>query len=56
MQPHPWTVALTYIKRLFRKKKPNYILPLSLLNLYRNEKDSNGWHADNEKELGKDPL
>lgn len=27
-----------------------------LLNLYRNEKDSNGWHADNEKELGRDPL
>lgn len=27
-----------------------------LLNLYRNEKDSNGWHADNEKELGRDPT
>lgn len=27
-----------------------------LLNLYRNEKDSNGWHADNEKELGRDPI
>ncbi|WMW78385.1 alpha-ketoglutarate-dependent dioxygenase AlkB [Flavobacterium sp. 20NA77.7] len=27
-----------------------------LLNLYRNEKDSNGWHADNEKELGQDPI
>ena len=27
-----------------------------LLNLYRNEKDSNGWHADNEKELGRDPV
>lgn len=27
-----------------------------LLNLYRNEKDSNGWHADNEKELGRNPT
>jgi alkylated DNA repair dioxygenase AlkB len=26
-----------------------------LLNLYRDGKDSNGWHADNEKELGKSP-
>jgi alkylated DNA repair dioxygenase AlkB len=24
-----------------------------LANLYRNGQDSNGWHADNEKELGK---
>ena len=27
-----------------------------LLNQYRNEKDSNGWHADNEKELGRNPI
>ena len=27
-----------------------------LLNLYRNGSDSNGWHADNEKELGKHPV
>lgn len=27
-----------------------------LLNLYRNGQDSNGWHADNEKELGKNPV
>ncbi len=26
-----------------------------LLNLYRNGQDSNGWHADDEKELGKNP-
>ena len=26
-----------------------------LLNLYRDGKDSNGWHADNEKALGKSP-
>jgi len=27
-----------------------------LVNLYRNENDSNGWHADDEKELGKNPV
>ncbi len=27
-----------------------------LLNLYRDGQDSNGWHADNEKELGKNPT
>lgn len=28
----------------------------ALLNLYRNEMDSNGWHADNERELGSNPI
>lgn len=27
-----------------------------LINLYRTGMDSNGWHADNEKELGKNPI
>lgn len=27
-----------------------------LLNLYRHGQDSNGWHADNEKELGINPV
>ena len=27
-----------------------------LLNLYRDGQDSNGWHADNEKELGENPI
>ena len=27
-----------------------------LLNQYRDGKDSNGWHADNEKELGHNPI
>ena len=27
-----------------------------LLNLYRDGKDSNGWHSDDEKELGPDPT
>jgi len=27
-----------------------------LANLYRDGNDSNGWHSDNEKELGPDPI
>ena len=27
-----------------------------LLNLYRNGGDSNGWHSDDEKELGQNPI
>lgn len=27
-----------------------------LVNLYRDGQDSNGWHSDNEKELGPDPI
>lgn len=27
-----------------------------LINLYRNGQDGNGWHADNEKELGPNPV
>ena len=27
-----------------------------LLNYYRDGRDSNGWHADNEKELGQNPV
>ena len=27
-----------------------------LLNLYRDGRDSNGWHADDEKELGRNPA
>ena len=29
---------------------------ICLANLYRDGQDSMGWHADNEKELGKDPV
>ena len=27
-----------------------------MLNYYRDGKDSNGWHADDEKELGRNPV
>lgn len=55
MQPHPWNESLTSIKRKV-EKATGHTFTSVLLNLYRNGKDSNGWHADNEKELGQNPV
>ena len=55
MNPHPWNATLVHIKELV-EEKANHSFTTVLANLYRNEKDSNGWHADNEKELGRNPI
>lgn len=34
----------------------NYTFNSVLINLYRDGQDSNGWHADNEPELGINPV
>jgi len=55
MQPHKFLDTLHNIKdkvEEFSKHK----FTTCLANLYRNGSDSNGWHADNEKELGKNPV
>ena len=55
MQPHPWNPLLQKIKsRVESVSETNFTT--ILLNLYRDGKDSNGWHADNEKELGTNPI
>ena len=55
MQPHSWNSLLTFIKNEVEEIcKENFTTVL--LNLYRDGKDSNGWHADNEKELGRNPV
>jgi alkylated DNA repair dioxygenase AlkB len=55
MQPHPWNGLLQKIKlRIESVCETNFTAVL--LNLYRDGKDSNGWHADNEKELGMNPV
>lgn len=45
-------------KELLKKLKEIETMDFStvLLNLYRNGQDSNGWHSDDEKELGKNPV
>ena len=55
MYPEPLTPTLKTIQQQIEtiaKHKFNTIL----INLYRDGNDSNGWHADNEKELGKNPI
>ena len=55
MQPQPWNPTVMYIKNKV-EEQCNQNFTTVLANLYRNEKDSNGWHADNEKELGRNPI
>jgi alkylated DNA repair dioxygenase AlkB len=55
MQPHPWNPLLEKIKSKVESVSDANFSTV-LLNLYRDGKDSNGWHADNEKELGDNPI
>ncbi|MFV8368119.1 alpha-ketoglutarate-dependent dioxygenase AlkB family protein [Flavobacterium sp. LB2R40] len=55
MQPHPWNVLLQKLKSQVEKVADTNFTSV-LLNYYRDGKDSNGWHADNEKELGINPV
>ncbi len=55
MTPHKFTKDLLQIKNDVEQAANNQFTTV-LLNLYRNGNDSNGWHADNEKELGKNPI
>lgn len=55
MQPNAFNPTIVYIKNEIESVcSENFTTVLA--NLYRNEKDSNGWHADNERELGNDPI
>ena len=55
MQPHPWNTLLQKIKYHIGTTTECQFTTV-LLNQYRDGKDSNGWHADNEKELGTNPI
>ncbi|RXR18272.1 alpha-ketoglutarate-dependent dioxygenase AlkB [Flavobacterium amnicola] len=55
MQPHIWNPLLTFLKEEVEKVCQENFTTV-LLNYYRNGQDSNGWHADNEKELGRNPI
>ena len=55
MHPNPWNATLVYIKEKIEAIAQQHFTTV-LANLYRNEKNSNGWHADNEKELGRNPI
>jgi alkylated DNA repair dioxygenase AlkB len=55
MQPHPWNILLQKIKYQVESVTETQFTSV-LLNYYRDGRDSNGWHADNEKELGQNPV
>lgn len=55
MQPHFWTPLTIFIKEKVEELVHEKFTTV-LLNLYRDGKDSNGWHADSEKELGRNPV
>ena len=55
MRPKPLTPTLKTIKQEIETFS-NHKFNIVLINLYRDGNDSNGWHADNEKELGANPV
>jgi len=50
-----WNAVVKDIKNQIELES-NYGFNACLANLYRDGDDSNGWHSDNEKELGKNPI
>lgn len=55
LQPHPWTPTLARIKSDVERATGCRFNSV-LLNFYRDENDSVGWHSDAEPELGKSPV
>lgn len=54
-QPHPWTPVLSQIADSLQETLGQRFNGV-LVNRYRDGNDSMGWHADNEPELGPEPL
>lgn len=55
METVPWIQPLLEIKKV-ADEYSSTISSSVLLNLYRDENDSLGWHRDNEKMLGPEPV
>ncbi|GAB4017555.1 alpha-ketoglutarate-dependent dioxygenase AlkB family protein [Spirosoma koreense] len=55
LQAHPWTNELLTIKTRIEAASGARFSSV-LLNRYRNGQDYVGWHADDEKELGQNPV
>jgi len=60
MVPKPWTPILLELKHKIEHRIIemgfNVEFNSVLINKYRNGLDSQGWHSDDEKELGPDPV
>ena len=55
LAPEPWTPALQQLRHQVETVAQTHFNSV-LLNLYRTGQDSMGWHADNEPELGPEPV
>ena len=55
MQPEAWNKGLLYIKEQVEKIAAQSFNSV-LLNWYRDGNDKMGWHADDEPELGQNPV
>lgn len=55
MPVNSWTEELLVLKNKVEEKS-SAKFNLTLINLYRDGNDSMGWHSDDEKELGKNPV
>lgn len=53
--PLPWTGTLSSLKKMLESRLQVEFNAV-LLNLYRNGDDSMSWHADDEAELGEQPV
>ena len=54
-EPLPWTETLNSVRRQL-EQQCRHDFNSVLANCYRDGRDSMGWHADNEKELGRNPV
>ncbi len=54
-EPLPWLPDLSELRSQL-EKLTGAAFNSVLLNLYRNGQDSMGWHADDEPELGRNPI
>lgn len=55
MKPVAWCSDVLWIKSIV-EAETNHQFNSVLINYYRDGQDSTGWHADDEPELGKDPV
>jgi alkylated DNA repair dioxygenase AlkB len=54
-EPHPWAPELQALRLRLQSEFESGFNSV-LANLYRNGQDSMGWHSDDERELGKQPV
>jgi alkylated DNA repair dioxygenase AlkB len=55
LRPHPWTSELTEVRALCEQLAGTRFNSV-LANLYRDGSDGVAWHADDESELGENPV